>query len=115
MNSNGCDPRPERIAKLIARTNGPRMLFLLLAAGGLMAQTGEHPISSLPYTPSLDLSSMDRSVEPCVNFYNYSCGNWIKRNPIPPDQSRWSVYSKLTQDNEMLLWGILVEAAKPRA
>ena len=57
---------------------------------------------------------MDRSVEPCVNFYAYSCGNWIKRNPIPPDQSRWSVYSKLTQDNEMLLWGILVEAAKPR-
>ncbi len=81
-----------------------------------MAQTGEHPISaSLPYTPSLDLTSMDRSVEPCVNFYNYSCGNWIKRNPIPPDQSRWSVYSKLTQDNEMLLWGILVEAAKQRA
>ena len=91
------------------------VFFPLLAACHLLAQTPDHPITSLPYTPSLDLTSMDRTVEPCVNFYAYSCGNWIKQNPIPPDQSRWSVYSKLTQDNQMLLWGILEQAAKPRA
>ena len=91
-----------------------RVLLLLFAAGGLLAQTGDHPITSLPYTPSLDLSSMDRSVDPCVNFYHYSCGGWIKKNPIPPDQPRWDVYSKLTQDNQLFLWGILEEAAKPR-
>ena len=57
---------------------------------------------------------MDRSIPPCENFYRYSCG-WIKNNPIPPDQPRWSVYAKLTQDNQMFLWGILEEAAKPAA
>ena len=56
---------------------------------------------------------MDRSVDPCVNFYLYSCGGWIKKNPIPPDQARWNVYSKLHQDNQMFLWGILEEAARP--
>src|SRR5882762_4425988 len=85
----------------------------LLSAGFVLAQTAEHPISSLPYTPSLDIPSMDRSVDPCVNFYRYSCGGWIRNNPIPADQPRWNVYMKLHQDNQMFLWGILEEAAKP--
>ena len=38
---------------------------------------------------------MDRTVDPCTDFYRYSCGAWIKKNPIPPDQSRWDVYAKL--------------------
>src|SRR4051794_10302616 len=88
---------------------------VLISAAVLSAQNGDHPISSLPYTPSLDIPSMDRSVDPCTNFYLYSCGGWIKRNPIPPDQPRWNVYSKLAQDNQMFLWGILDEAAKPAA
>jgi putative endopeptidase len=42
-----------------------------------------------------------------VDFYQYSCGGWMKRNPIPPDQPGWDVYSKLDQDNQRFLWGIL--------
>jgi len=87
----------------------------LLFASLLLGQPAEHPITSLPYTPSLDIPSMDRSVDPCVNFYMYSCGGWIKKNPIPADQPRWNVYAKLGQDNQMFLWGILEEAAKPSA
>ncbi len=56
---------------------------------------------------------MDRTADPCVNFYTYSCGSWIKKNPIPPDQPRWDVYAKLAHDNERFLWGILAEAATP--
>ena len=58
---------------------------------------------------------MDRTVDPCTDFYRYSCGGWIKKNPIPPDQARWDVYSKLQYENELFLWGILEEAAKPVA
>lgn len=56
---------------------------------------------------------MDRTVDPCVDFYRYSCGGWIKKNPIPPDQARWEVYSKLDDENQRFLWGILLEASKP--
>src|SRR6476660_513515 len=66
---------------------------------------------ALPYSPSLDLNSMDKSVDPCVDFYQYSCGGWQKKNPIPPDQVSWGVYGKLYQDNLNFLRGILEQAA----
>ena len=91
-----------------------RVLYLLtVAAMAAFAQTSETPLQSLPYSPSFDVTDMDRTVNPCQDFYQYTCGGWLKKNPIPPDQSSWSVYAKLTQDNERFLWGILLDAAKP--
>ncbi len=55
---------------------------------------------------------MDRSADPCTDFYQFVCGGWMKNNPIPPDQASWSVYGKLTEDNRQFLWGILEEDAK---
>src|SRR5580658_9421275 len=68
---------------------------------------------ALPYIPSLDVSAMDKSVDPCVDLYHYSCGGWQKKNPIPPDQTSWSVYGKLYQDNLIFLRGMLEQAAQP--
>jgi endothelin-converting enzyme/putative endopeptidase len=63
--------------------------------------------------PVLDVSAMDRTVDPCVDFYSYSCGGWVKNNPIPPDQASWGTYGKLEDENRAQLRTILEEAAKP--
>ena len=65
----------------------------------------------MPYSPSLDLTNLDRSADPCTDFYKFSCGGWEKNNPIPADQSSWSVYGKLADENAQFLWGILKEDA----
>jgi putative endopeptidase len=87
----------------------PVCLAILLLCLPALAQD-----PSFPYTPSLDLRAMDRSVDACVDFYQYSCGGWQKNNPIPPDQTSWEVYRKLYEDNLKYLRGILEEAALPR-
>jgi putative endopeptidase len=85
------------------------LLSLIVVASLACAQNSE---PALPYSPSLDPSSMDRSIDPCVDLYQFSCGAWMKKNPIPPDQTGWSVYAKLYQDNLIFLRGMLEEAAK---
>jgi len=79
-------------------------LLALISGGGAAA---DEPLRELPYSPVLDTRSMDTSADACSDFYQYACGGWIGRNPIPSDQAAWSVYAKMSDDNAHFLWGIL--------
>jgi endothelin-converting enzyme/putative endopeptidase len=81
-------------------------------SSSLTTAAEDRPLTALPYSPSLDPSSMERLVDPCVDLYTYSCGGWMKKNPIPADQPSWAVYSKLYEDNQRFLWGILQELSQ---
>jgi putative endopeptidase len=87
------------------------LAMMRMACGQSSPATQKVQEPVLPYYPSLDLSSMDKTADPCVNFYQYSCGGWKKNNPIPADQTSWSVYGKLYQDNLNFLRAILEQAA----
>ncbi|MBB4842440.1 endothelin-converting enzyme/putative endopeptidase [Paucibacter oligotrophus] len=97
----------------LLKTSLAACLLLLAALATAQAPSGQTPLQALPYTPSLDPAAMDKQAEPCEDFYQYACGGWIANNPIPADQSRWSVYAKMADDNQRYLWGILDRLAQP--
>src|SRR5215469_13968451 len=86
---------------------------IFLLSGLAAAQTGSAKSSEEPrQIPSFDASALDRTVDPCVNFYQFSCGNWLKNNPIPPDQPAWGRFNELAEHNRAILHDILEDAAK---
>ncbi len=88
-------------------------VLLLSFAISSVAQTSS-PSSQAPKPiPSFDVTAMDKTVDPCVNFYQYACGTWMKNNPIPPDKSRWGRFNELAEYNQYVLRDILDQVQAP--
>ncbi|HEX4650838.1 MAG TPA: M13 family metallopeptidase [Granulicella sp.] len=77
---------------------------------GFMA-ADEGPTAAPKKPVSFDLSAIDKTADPCTNFYQYACGNWRKDNPIPSDQVRWGRFNELSERNNYLLYEDLKAAA----
>jgi len=76
-----------------------------VAAGAQDTAAGQKDLKAL------DPKLMDTSADPCVNFYQYSCGGWAKQNPIPSDESSYGRGTELEDQNRLVLKSILEKAA----
>jgi len=90
---------------------GSLALAFGLAAAPLLAQTSRAQAAPATELRVFDAALVDSSVDPCENFYRYSCNGWFKRNSLPADQTSYGRFTELAELNRRHLRAILEDAS----
>src|ERR1700734_2507203 len=90
------------------------LLFLSFAISSVAQNASSNSTPERPKEiPVFDLTAIDKTVDPCMDFYQYACGTWMKNNPIPADKSRWGRFNQLAEYNQYVLRDILDQTQTP--
>ena len=66
-------------------------------------------MAQAPMKSGIDLTDLNQNVKPGDDFYDYACGGWMKKNPLPAAYSRYGSFDRLAEDNNKRINGILKE------
>ncbi len=77
--------------------------FLILACACCVGQKAD--------TLRFDIGAVDKAADPCTDFYQYACGGWLKKNPVPANRPYWAVFQQMREVNEKRVAAILEKSA----
>jgi len=85
------------------------LVVTIMLASALFAQSKENVQPPAEVRFSVDM--LDKSIDPCNDFYAYACSKWLAKNPIPSDRSSWGRFNELQQRGEFIVRDILEKAS----
>src|SRR5438309_7341591 len=96
------------------------LTFALIFSAGTMLAADKAPSNSKAdaKTPAkseggFDIKALDKTADPCVDFYQFACGGWRAANPLPGDKSRYGRFDELQERNRAELHTILDDVSNP--
>ena len=97
-------------------------IAILMTAGGTRLRAEQQAQAQPPVTEQpmvsrsgIDLAALDKTANPCDDFYQFACGGWMAKHPLPSDQPRYGRFTELQDRNNEILKSILEDAARPNA
>ncbi len=86
-------------------------LLILLCAGASCHPADQHAND----VRDILSENVDSAVSPAKDFFSYSNGSWVKKNPIPADQASWGIGNLVVEENLRRIRIIIEKAATAKA